>query len=465
MSEARQGNVRTPGWLMKKTQIHAAGGPRADLQRRMHGVGKGRQMTIANSTPPERRRVVVTGIGIVSPLGNDVTSSWEALIAGHSGVVPITRFDAAAFETRFAAEVQNFDPVARMGKKDARRTDRYTHFAVSAALEAIEQANLTIDASNAERVGVLIGSGLGGTETLDAGMETVITDGPARLSPFFMPMLLGNMASGTVAIVTGAKGPNFAPVSACASSAHAIGEAAEIIRRGDADVVIAGGSEAPLARMVVAGFNAMGALSTRNSDPPGASRPFDGERDGFVLGEGGAALVLEDAAHAERRGAVILAELTGYATTDDANHMVQPAPGGIGAARAMTLALATARVAPEEIGYINAHGTSTPLNEKLETQAIKTAFGEAAYAVPISSTKSMTGHLLGAAGALEAGIAIMALRNGVLPPTVNQTTPDPECDLDYVPNVARALAIDHAMSNSMGFGGHNVSLIVSKYSP
>ena len=289
----------------------------------------------------------------------------------------------------------------------------------------------------ADRVGVLIGSGMGGAETLDAGMETVLTEGPSRLSPFFMPMFLGNMASGTVAIATGARGPNFAPVSACASSAHAIGEAAAIIRRGQADVMIAGGSEAPLARMVVAGFNAMGALSTRNDDPAAASRPFDAERDGFVLGEGGAALILESAEHAARRGATVLADLTGYGTTDDANHMVQPAPGGIGAARAMTLALEAAGLRPEDIDYINAHGTSTPLNEKFETQAIKAAFGDAAYRVPISSTKSMTGHLLGAAGALEAALAVMAIEQGVLPPTINQTSPDPDCDLDYVPNVAR----------------------------
>jgi 3-oxoacyl-[acyl-carrier-protein] synthase II len=407
--------------------------------------------------------VVVTGLGIVSPLGNDARSTWEAITAGASGVADITRFDATGYETRFAAEVRDFDPAASLGRKEARRTDRYTHFAVAATLEAIESARLTIDASNAERVGALIGSGMGGAETIDSGVETVLTEGPTRLSPFFMPMLLANMASGTVAIITGAKGPNYSPVSACASSAHAIGEAAAIIRRGDADVMIAGGSEAPLARMVVAGFNAMGALSTRNDDPAAASRPFDAERDGFVLGEGGAALILESEKHARARGATVMAEVRGYATTDDANHMVQPAPGGSGAARAMSLALEKACLLPEAIGYINAHGTSTPLNEKFETQAIKTAFGETAFRVPISSTKSMTGHLLGAAGALEAVLCILALREGVLPPTINQTTPDPDCDLDYVPNVARRAALEHVMSNSMGFGGHNVSMIFSKY--
>lgn len=406
--------------------------------------------------------IVVTGIGTVSPLGNDLPSTWAAIIAGQSGVAPITRFDPTGYETTFAAEVKGFDAAERLGRKDARRTDRYTHYAVAAAMEALEASGLTIDDSNAERVGVLIGSGMGGAETLDAGMETVLTAGPKRLSPFFMPMFLGNMASGTVSIVTGAKGPNYSPVSACASSGHAIGEAMEILRRGAADVMIAGGSEAPMARMVVAGFNAMGALSTRNDAPQAASRPFDAGRDGFVLGEGGAVLILETAEHAARRGADVLAIVSGYATTDDANHMVQPAPGGVGAARAMTLALEDAGLQPTDIGYLNAHGTSTQLNEKFETQAIKAAFGDHAYQLPISSTKSMTGHLLGGAGALEAAITICALRNGVVPPTINQATPDPDCDLDYIPNVARSVQAHHAMTNSMGFGGHNVSLILSR---
>ncbi|MCC2626499.1 MAG: fabF [Thermomicrobiales bacterium] len=418
-------------------------------------------MSTTSSMSQPGPRIVVTGIGIVSPVGCDAPSSWDAIVSGKSGIAGITRFDPSGYQTTFAGEVKGFDPIARLGRKDARRTDRYTHFAVASALEALERAGLVVDDGIADRVGVLIGSGMGGAETLDAGMETVLSEGPNRLSPFFMPMFLGNMASGTVAIVTGARGPNFAPVSACASSAHAIGEAAAIIRRGDADVIIAGGSEAPLARMVVAGFNAMGALSTRNDDPAAASRPFDAERDGFVLGEGGAALILESAEHAASRGAPVLAEFAGYGTTDDANHMVQPAPGGTGAARAMTLALCAAGLQPNDIGYINAHGTSTPLNEKFETQAIKAAFGDAAYRVPISSTKSMTGHLLGAAGALEAALAIMAIQQGILPPTINQTSPDPDCDLDYVPNVARQAAIKHVMTNSMGFGGHNVSLIFS----
>jgi 3-oxoacyl-[acyl-carrier-protein] synthase II len=406
--------------------------------------------------------VVVTGIGVVSPLGSNLCSSWQSLLAGTSGVSAITRFDATGFETTFAAEVKGFDPVERLGRKDARRTDRYTQFAVAAAVEAVENASLTIDQTNADRVGVLIGSGLGGAETFDSGVETVLHDGPRRLSPFFMPMMLANMASGIVAIVTGAQGPNFAPVSACATSGHAIGEAAEIIRRGGADVMLAGGSEAPIARVVVAGFNAMDALSTRNDDPPRASRPFDAERDGFVLAEGGAVLVLESESHARRRGARLLARLAGYGQSNDANHIVQPAPNGAQLARAMTLALANAGLEPAQIGYINAHGTSTQLNEKFETQAIKTAFGPAAYNVAISSTKSMTGHLLGAAGALEAAFSVMAMNEGVLPPTINQSTPDPDCDLDYIPNVARRTTIEHAMTNSMGFGGHNVSIILSQ---
>jgi 3-oxoacyl-[acyl-carrier-protein] synthase II len=408
------------------------------------------------------RDPVITGIGAISPLGNNLRCTWDAITAGRSGVATITRFDPTGYQTTFAGEVKGFDPAETLGRKDARRTDRYAHFAVAAALEALGHAGLTINDANAERVGVLIGSGMGGAETLDAGMETVLTQGPGRLSPFFMPMFLANMASGTVAIVTGAKGPNYAPVSACASSAHAIGEAAAILRRGEADVMLAGGSEAPIARMVVAGFNAMGALSTRNDDPPAASRPFDAERDGFVLGEGGAVLVMETAEHAAARGATVLARLSGYGSTDDANHMVQPAPGGSGAARAMRLALEAASLRPDDIGYLNAHGTSTPINEKFETEAIKAAFGEAAYQLPMSSTKSMTGHLLGAAGSLEAALTIMAMREGVLPPTINQTTQDPDCDLDCIPNVARRAAVDHAMTNSMGFGGHNVSLIFSK---
>jgi 3-oxoacyl-[acyl-carrier-protein] synthase II len=348
-----------------------------------------------------------------------------------------------------------------LGKKDARRMDRYSQFAVAAALEARTQAELTGDAVDPCRIGVLIGTGMGAMETLEQGAETLLTQGPRRLSPFFTPMALPNMAAGMVSIAVGAKGPNFAPVSACASAGHAIGEGVRLIREGLADVVFAGGAEAPITRLGIAGFNAMGALSRRNDDPARASRPFDAERDGFVLAEGAAVLVLEGLDHAVKRGAHILGEIRGYGTTDDANHIVQPAPGGEGAARAMRLALADACLPGDAIDYINAHGTSTPLNEKLETQAIKSAFGEFAYKIPISSTKSMTGHLLGAAGAIEAVICLKAIASQCIPPTINYTTPDPECDLDYVPNLPRKAILRHVLSNSMGFGGHNVALIIS----
>ena len=407
------------------------------------------------------RRVVVTGIGGLSAIGNTMPDIWQAAITGTSGIAPITRFDASDYSTTFAGEVKGFDAAAEVGKKDSRRLDRYSQLAIVASRQAVAQAGLDI-AAEPERVGVLIGTGMGGMETFEAGTESLLNGGPRRVSPFFVPMLLANMASGNVAIDLGAKGPNFAPVSACAASAHAIGEGMQMIRNGLADVIIAGGAEAPITRMGVAGFGAMGALSTRNDAPEQASRPFDANRDGFVLAEGAASLVLESLEHALARGATILGEIVGYGITDDANHMVQPAPGGEGAARAMRLAMADAGVTAEDIGYINAHGTSTPLNEKFETAGIKAAFGDAAYRVPISSTKSMTGHLLGAAGALEAALTLMALQTGTLPPTINQTDADPECDLDYIPNVARQADISLAMSNSMGFGGHNVSLIFAK---
>ena len=408
-----------------------------------------------------RERIVVTGIGIVCPVGSSRDEAWAGVEAGPSGIGPITRFDASDLMTTFGGEVSGFDSASLLGRKEARRTDRFTQFAVVAAREALAHSALAIDARNADRVGALIGTGLGGIETLEQGAETLSRDGPSRLSPFFVPMFLPNMASGTVAIAVGARGPNFAPTSACASSAHAIGEAAAMIRRGIADVMIAGGAEAPVTRLAVAGFNAMGALSTRNDDPVAASRPFDAERDGFVIAEGAAVLVLESADHAARRGAAVLGELTGYGTTDDANHMVQPAPGGAGAATAMRTALADAGLAPEQIDYVNAHGTSTQLNEKLETEALKAVFGEHAYRVPISSTKSMTGHLLGAAGALEAAFCLLAIARRCVPPTINQQTPDPACDLDYVPNRAREAVLTNVMSNSMAFGRHNVSLVFS----
>lgn len=408
-----------------------------------------------------RRRVVVTGLGALCAIGNNVESAWSSAIAGQSGITPITRFDADGFETRFAGEVKDFDAAASVGRKESRRMDRYSQLSIVAAREAVEQSGLDI-AANPTRVGTLIATGLGGVETFEAGTEALLTSGPRRVSPFFMPMMLANMASGNVSIDLGTKGPNFAPVSACAASGHAIGEGALMIRQGLADAMIVGGGEAPITRMGVAGFGAMGALSTRNDDPAGASRPFDKGRDGFVLAEGAAVLVLEEREHALARGATILAEVVGYGTTDDANHMVQPGPGGEGAARAMVLAMEDAGLSPADIGYINAHGTSTPLNEKLETEGIKRAFGEQAYRVPISSTKSMTGHLLGAAGALEAMFSVKVLQTGVLPPTINQEEADPDCDLDYVPNVAREAGVSVVMSNSMGFGGHNVSLILAR---
>lgn len=406
-------------------------------------------------------RVVVTGIGGLSAIGNTMPDIWQAAIAGKSGIAPITRFDASGYETTFAGEVRGFDAAVEVGKKDARRLDRYSQLAIVASRQAVAQSGLDI-AAEPERVGVLIGTGMGGIETFEAGTENLLNGGPRRVSPFFVPMLLANMASGNVAIDLGAKGPNFAPVSACAASAHAIGEGMQMIRNGLADVVVAGGAEAPITRMGVAGFGAMGALSTRNDDPQRASRPFDAKRDGFVLAEGAACLVLESLEHALARGATILGEVVGYGITDDANHMVQPAPGGEGGARAMRLALADAGLHANAVGYINAHGTSTPLNEKFETAGIKAAFGDAAHHVPISSTKSMTGHLLGAAGALEAAITLLALQHGILPPTINQTDADPDCDLDYIPNTARHADVSVAMSNSMGFGGHNVSLIFAK---
>lgn len=410
----------------------------------------------------ERRRVVVTGIGAISPVGLNMPETWASLLTGRSGVAPITRFDASEFETTFAAEVKAFDPAEALGKKESRRLDRYSQFAVVAAQEACRDADLTIDDSNSDRVGVLIGTAMGGMETIDQGAETLLNSGPRRLNPFFIPMMLGNMASGNVSIFLGARGPNLSTVSACASSAHAIGEGAEMIRTGRADVVIAGGSEAPISRLGVGGFNTMGALSRRNDDPAGASRPFDAGRDGFVIAEGAAVLVLESAEHAAGRGARALIEVLGYGTTDDAFHMVQPAPGGTGAAKAMRLALDDACLSPSAIGYVNAHGTSTQLNEKLETAAIKAALGECAWNVPISSTKSMTGHLLGAAGALEAAICVKALVDGVLPPTINYQEPDPDCDLDYIPNRRRDASIRYALTNSLGFGGHNVALVLGR---
>jgi len=410
-----------------------------------------------------RKRVVVTGLGCVSPVGNNVDETWEALLAGKSGAAYITHFDASQHKTQFAAEVKGFDGVDLFGVREARKMDRFTQFAMAATLEALEQANYSIDESNRDRVGVLIGSGIGGITTLLEQAEVMRERGPDRISPFLIPMMISDSAAGMIAIHLGARGPNMALATACASGSNAIGEAGEIIRRGAADAMIAGASEASIVALTMGGMNVMGALSTRNDDPQQASRPFDKDRDGFLMGEGSGILLLESLEHAQARGAKILCELTGYGTSDDAYHVSAPAKNGAGAALSMQYALDDADFKPEGIGYINAHGTSTPLNDRSETAAIKTVFGEQAYNIPISSTKSMTGHLLGASGAIEAVVCTKVFQKNILPATINYETPDPECDLDYVPNQTRVATPDHIMSNSFGFGGHNATLILSRY--
>lgn len=410
-----------------------------------------------------RRRVVVTGMGAVSPLGNDVGSSWQAAIEGRSGAGPITRFDATNYETRIAAEVKGFNADEYVPPKEQRRMDRFIHYAIGVCKQAAEQAGLEVTPDNSQDIGVLIGSGIGGIETLTETVATIRGKGPSKVSPFAIPMILTDLAAGQVSIQMGLKGPNYAVVSACSSSAHAIGEAAEIIKRGQARAMFAGGSEATVCEVGVATFGAMKALSTRNDDPTGASRPFDKLRDGFLLAEGAAALLLEDLEFAQARGAHIIAEVVGYGSTSDATHVTAPAEGGEGAARAMTMALKSAGLVPSDIDYINAHGTGTPLNEKYETMSIKQAMGEHAYEVPVSSTKSMTGHMLGAAGSMEAIFCIKAINEGIVPPTINQQVPDPDCDLDNVPNEARRVDVRRAMSNSMGFGGHNAVLILARF--
>ncbi|REJ34646.1 MAG: beta-ketoacyl-[acyl-carrier-protein] synthase II [Bacillota bacterium] len=409
-----------------------------------------------------KSRVVVTGVGVVSPFGAGADKLWEALIAGRSGVGPITRFDASEFATRFAAEVKDFDAVQFMDAKDARRLDRFAQFAWAAARMALEDAGLDVTKVDGERMGVLIGSGIGGIEVLENQIRVLAERGPSRVSPFLVPMMIPDMASGYVSIQTGAKAHNACTVTACASGANSIGDAARIIQRGEADIMITGGSEASVTRVALAGFCAARALSTRNEDPQRASRPFDAQRDGFVLGEGAGILILESEEHARARGAHIYGEVAGYGATGDAYHITQPAPEGDGAYRAMKRAMEDAGVGPEDIDYINAHGTSTEYNDYFETVAIKRALGEAAYRVPVSSTKSMTGHQLGAAGAVEAIVALLAMQHGVIPPTINYEHPDPRCDLDYVPNEKRAAEVNVAMSNSFGFGGHNAVLIFRK---
>jgi len=410
-----------------------------------------------------RKRIVVTGLGCLSPLANDWPNTWKALAAGISGVAPITHFDASRYKTRFAAEVKGFDPVALFGSKEARRMDRFTQFALAAALQAVEHSGLKIDDANRDRVGALIGTGIGGVATMTEQITVLAERGPDRVSPFLVPMMLADTAPGIVAIKLGIRGPNLAVITACATGSNTIGEAAEMIRRGSADAILAGGAEAAVVPLALAGLGVMNALSTRNDDPQRASRPFDLNRDGFVIGEGAAVLVLESLEYAQGRGARILAEVTGYGTSDDAYHISAPAENGAGAALCMNLALENANLGTEDVDYINAHGTSTLLNDKSETAAIKTVFGAQAYRVPISSTKSMTGHLLGASGALEAAVCVQVLLDGLLLPTINYETPDPECDLDYVPNRARQKAVRHVMSNSFGFGGHNATLIFSRF--
>jgi 3-oxoacyl-[acyl-carrier-protein] synthase II len=406
--------------------------------------------------------VVITGLGCISPLGNDIQSTWTAALAGESGVGLITHFDTTDFRTRIAAEVKGFDPVQSIGRRLARRTDRFTQFALEAAAQAIQDSGLSIDDGNRDRIGVIIGSGIGGVGTLIDENLKYLERGPKWVSPHMIPMMLPDSAPGYIAIAHGLRGPNMTIVTACASSANAIGEGAEMIRRGAADAILAGGAEAAIIPIALAGFNSMNAISTRNDAPKEASRPFDLERDGFIMGEGAACLILESYEIAQARGAKILAEVIGYGATSDAYHMTAPAEKGEGAEICMRNALATAGLAPEQIDYINAHGTSTKLNDVGETQAIKATFADHAYHLAISSTKSMTGHLLGAAGAMESIFCVLALQHNVIPPTINYHTPDPECDLDYVPNEARQQELTNVMTNSFGFGGHNACLIFGK---
>ncbi|RIK07468.1 MAG: beta-ketoacyl-[acyl-carrier-protein] synthase II [Acidobacteria bacterium] len=412
--------------------------------------------------PRPVRRVVVTGVSAITPLGQDIDSTWSALIKGESGIGPISLFDASDFSVRIAGEVADWDLSGRFEKREAKHLDRCTQFGLAAALDAIADSGFKIDETNAGRVGVLFGSGIGGIQTLCSQVLVLDKRGPSRISPFLIPMMIPNIISGEVAIRTGAKGPNTCVVTACAASAHSIGEAVETIRRGAADVMIAGGAEAAVAELGIGGFSAMKALSTRNDAPEHASRPFDVDRDGFVAAEGAAGLVLEERDMAKSRGARIYGEIVGYGASGDAHHITAPDPEGDGAARAMSEAIRDAGATVEQVDYINAHGTSTPFNDRIETLAIKRAFGEAADKVAVSSTKSMTGHMLGAAGAVEAVICLKVLETGTLPPTINLENPDPDCDLDYVPNEARQAGVELAISNSFGFGGHNACLAIAR---
>jgi len=410
-----------------------------------------------------KRRVVITGAGAVTPLGNNIESTWRALVNGASGIGPITRFDASALPCRIAGEVKEFDPLTFLNAKEARKSDPFMQYALAAAGMALEDARLSLTPLSAPRTGVLIGSGRGGVTTYEKNMAALMTRGYRAVSPFFTPLSLVNMASGAVSLKLGAKGPCLDVSTACATGTHALGEAMKIIQRGDADVMITGGSEAAITPLIVAGFCQARALSLRNNEPQKASRPFDRDRDGFVLAEGAGVLVLEELSHAERRGANIYAELAGYGLTSDAYHYTSPDPTGEGPARAMLLALADAGLQPPQIDYLNAHGTSTVPNDRVETLAVKKAFGEQARTLAASSSKSMLGHMLGAAGAVEAAITALTLRDGVIPPTINYETPDPECDLDYVPNKARKKNLNAALSSSLGFGGINACLVLMRF--
>ena len=410
------------------------------------------------------RRVVVTGVGLVSPVGIGTEESWRAICAGRNGISRFTAFDASQYPCRIAGEIQGFDPANYVERREIKKMGRFIHFAVAASEFALAGSQLKIDPDNAERVGVYIGSGIGGFEVMEREFESLMAHGPKRTSPFFIPATVVNLASGQVSIRTGARGPNTATATACTSSCHSIGDSFKIIQRGDAEAMICGGAEAPICRLGIAGFGAMRALSTRNEEPERASRPFDKLRDGFVIGEGAGILILEELESARRRGAPILAEMVGYGMSGDAFHITSPPDDGDGAFRVMRTALKDAGLRPPQVDYVNAHGTSTEVGDRAETVALKRCFGEHAYRLPVSSTKSMTGHLLGGAGGFEAGVTVLAIRDQIAPPTINYEFPDPNCDLDYVPNQARPMRIDYALSNSFGFGGTNGCLIFKRYS-
>ena len=410
-----------------------------------------------------KNRVVITGMGVVTPVGNNTSVFWENICNGKSGVDRITLFDSSDFDSKIAGQIRDFDASMYLGQKDARRMDRFAQLAVASSKMALDDSGLDLDKENKDRIGVIIGSGIGGLKVIEDQHNILMKKGPSRVSPFLIPMLIIDMASGQVAIQFGLKGPNFAIATACASGSHAIGEAFRIIQRGEADMMVAGGTETAITPLGLAGFCKMKALSTRNEEPERASRPFDKDRDGFVMGEGAGILFLEDLDHAKKRGAVIYAELAGFGMTADAYHITSPSPEGEGAAQAMKLAMADASLNPEDINYINAHGTSTPFNDRCETKAIKAVFGRYAKKIPVSSTKSMTGHLLGASGGVELVASVLSINHGIITPTINYENPDTECDLDYVPNIARKCKVRCAMSNSFGFGGHNSVLVVKKF--